>query len=435
MARGLLIAAPHSGSGKTTITLGLLRALRHRGEALRPMKAGPDFIDPAFHTFAAGSACINLDPWAMRSQLIETLATPPDDNSMLVVEAMMGLFDGAADGTGSAADLAQHLSLPVVLVVDAAKQSHSIAALVSGFQNYRSGVNVAGVILNKVGSARHEAMLREALKPLSIPVVGVVMRDNKLELPSRHLGLVQAGEHGALEQFVEHAAKVMETSLDMDFLTQLTCDIPGDIPRGNRVQVMAPPAQTIAIARDEAFAFFYPHLLNGWQEQGASLSFFSPLNNEAPADDCEFVFLPGGYPELHGGRLAGNTKFLDGLRLAVGRGAFVYGECGGYIVLGKSMVDAKGVRHNMANLLPLETSFEKRKFHLGYRLATTLTDFPLAPKGSILTAHEFHYTSALHEGEGDRLFQVEDARGENLGACGLRHNTVAGSYMHIIDRR
>ena len=430
-SRGFIIAAPHSGSGKTTITLGLLRALHHRGEALKPMKAGPDFIDPVFHTFAANSACINLDPWAMRPQLIEALATPEGDNSLIVVEAMMGLFDGAANGTGSAADLAQHLSLPVVLVVDAAKQSHSIAALVSGFQNYRSDVNVAGVILNKVGSARHEAMLREALDALSIPVVGIVMRDEKLALPSRHLGLVQAGEHEALEKFVEHAAEVMKASVDMNFLAQLTCNIPS----GDRAQVIAPPAQKIAIARDEAFAFAFPHLLNGWQDQGASLSFFSPLNDEAPDDDCEFVFLPGGYPELHGGRLAGNTGFIDGLRSAAKRGAFLYGECGGYIVLGNSMVDGEGVRHKMANLLPLETSFEKRKLHLGYRLATTLTDFPLAPKGSVLSTHEFHYTIALHEGEGERLFQVEDARGENLGECGLLRNTVAGSYMHIIDRR
>ena len=431
MANGFIISAPHSGSGKTTITLGLLRALKRQGVAVGTAKAGPDFIDPAFHSIAAGGDCINLDPWAMRPELVAGLASSLSNKSMLVVEAMMGLFDGAADGTGSAADLALQLGLPVVLVVDAAKQSHSIAALVSGFANHRKELNVIGVILNRVGSKRHELMLREALAEISISVIGAVPRDEKLSLSSRHLGLVQAGEHGDLEQFIEQAADVMESNLDLEVLKKLTCKI----PYCDNVSSITPPAQNISIARDEAFAFIYPHLLKGWQEQGASLSFFSPLINEAPRDDCQFVFLPGGYPELHGGRLSGNSTFLNGLRDVAERGVFIYGECGGYMVLGEVLVDGNGHRHKMANLLPLETSFEKRKLHLGYRLAKVLEDIPFAPKGAELTAHEFHYTSAVKEGEGERLFHAEDARGETLGTCGLRRNTVAGSYLHIIDQQ
>ena len=431
MTNGFIIAAPHSGSGKTTVTLGVLRATKRRGIGVGPAKAGPDFIDPVFHATASGKRCINLDPWAMRKELVRDLAADQQAGGTLVVEAMMGLFDGAADGTGSAADLAELLNLPVVLVVDAAKQSHSIAALVSGFQNYRDGLDVAGVILNRVGSPRHEAMLREALGTISMPVVGAVPRDGQLVLPERHLGLVQADEHVGLEAFVEHAADVMDACLDWGFLGKLTRTSAEE----RSTPCLAPLGQHIAVARDRAFAFAYPHLLDGWKKQGAELSFFSPLLDEAPDANCGAVFLPGGYPELHAGRLASNKNFMNGLRTVAEGGSFVYGECGGYMVLGEGLVDAEGVRHEMANLLPLVTSFENRKLHLGYRLATPLSPLPFAPSKTVLTAHEFHYSTIVREGKADRLFKVEDARGEDLGSSGLRIGSVAGSYMHLIDSR
>ncbi len=432
MAHGFLIAAPHSGSGKTTITLGLLRALRNKGVALGPAKAGPDFIDPAFHTAASGSACVNLDPWAMRHGLIQDLAARQAEKGLLVVEAMMGLFDGAADGSGAASDVAVALNLPVVLVVDAARQSHSIAALVRGFRDHRTDVSIAGVVLNRVGSLRHETMLREALAGISVPVLGVVGRDEKLALPSRHLGLVQAKEIDALETFIDHAAAAVGDQLDLDRLTSL--ELASIKPGG--VCTLRPPGQRIAVARDIAFAFSYPHLLCGWQEQGASLSFFSPLDNEAPDSDADAVFLPGGYPELHAQQLAANRIFLDGLRRAATSGAFVYGECGGYMVLGEKLIDAEGQHHKMANLLPLVTSFETRNLHLGYRLAKPLSSLPFADESEpVFTVHEFHYSTAVREGNVDPLFKVEDARGQDLGLSGMRVGGVAGSYMHLIDRR
>ena len=427
---GFLIAAPHSGSGKTTITLGLLRALKRAGHKVSSAKAGPDFIDPAFHAAASGRDCLNLDPWAMRPDLILSLAGQADE--VLVVEGMMGLFDGGADGKGSAADLAQLLQLPVVMVVDAAKQSHSIAALVSGFCNFRDDIEIAGVILNNVGSPRHEAMLREALEAIAVPVLGCVFRNDDLQHPSRHLGLKQAGEREDLEAFLEKAADQIEGAVDLDGLLKLKRS-----DGAYRAVTSLPPlGQKIALAQDIAFAFTYPHLVNSWRAQGVEIVEFSPLKDEAPASDCDAVFLPGGYPELHAKRLAQCGSFLSGLNQTAQSGAFVYGECGGFMVLGDALIDADGNRHAMAGLLPLTTSFAQRKLHLGYRRIELMADTPLGASGTLLTGHEFHYSSLTAAGPADSpLFRAKDARGQDLGAYGMISGNVAGSYLHLIDRQ
>jgi cobyrinic acid a,c-diamide synthase len=428
--KGLIVAAPASGSGKTTVTLGLLRALRDLGVEIAPAKAGPDYIDPAYHTVASGVPCVNLDPWAMRPDLISALASRhTEGGKMLVVEGMMGLFDGAMDGRGSAADLATHLSLPVILVLDCGRQSHSIAALVSGFRDFRRNVMIAGLILNRVGSARHEAMLRAALEPVGIPVLGSVPRDQKLQLPERHLGLVQAGEHLDLDNFIAHAASVISERIDLKNIQQIAGRYGSTESMANIARI-PPLGQRIAVARDNAFAFSYLHLLDGWRRRGAQVSFFSPLADEPPANGSDAIYLPGGYPELHAGRLAQAASFSAGIQQAADRGALIYGECGGYMVLGESIEDAEGKKHEMLGLLPVETSFAKRKMHLGYRRLEPLTVWPFqAP----LTGHEFHYASIVREGDAARLFRVRDALGEDLGEAGLRVGSVCGSYMHIID--
>jgi cobyrinic acid a,c-diamide synthase len=429
--KGFLVAAPHSGSGKTTITLGLMRALKDRGIAVAPAKAGPDYIDPAFHTAASGETCINLDPWAMRSDLIRILAVRHSANGrLLAVEGMMGLFDSAADGEGSPADLAALLGLPVVFVVDCARMAHSIAALVSGFNRYRSDVLIAGVILNRVGSARHEQMLRHALEPTGVPVVGAIRSDPSLALPSRHLGLVQAQENENLERFIADAAFAVTVGVDLDRIAGLTAVEPRE-PVTAGVPRIPPLGQKIAVARDSAFSFFYPHLLRGWRRHGAEISFFSPLKDQSPPEDADAVYLPGGYPELHAGKLAAAKRFKDGLKKKADAGVPVFGECGGYMVLGEGLVDAEGEHHAMAGLLPLVTSYAKQKRHLGYR---RLKPLKASPWKLALTAHEYHYSTVVTEGSGDRLFEAEDARGDDLGKAGLRRGSVAGSYMHVIDR-
>ncbi|WP_428699424.1 cobyrinate a,c-diamide synthase [Stappia sp.] len=425
---GLVVAAPSSGAGKTVLTLALLRALARRGLRVASGKTGPDYIDPAFHAAASGRPCVNLDPFAMRGELLDRLAARQAvEADMVVIEGVMGLFDGAADGSGSTADLAARLSLPVMLVVDAAKQSQSVAALVRGFRDHRTDIDVAGVILNRTGSPRHETMLRAALGEIGMPVLGAIARDAALDLPERHLGLVQAGEHGDLAAFLDRAAERLEASCDLDALIRLA----RPVPAAGEASTLSPPGQRVAIARDIAFAFSYPHLLEGWRAQGAEITFFSPLADEGPDSDADAVYLPGGYPELHAGRIAAASTFRAGMHAAAARGALVYGECGGYMVLGDELVDAQGIRHAMLGLLPLETSFSTRKRHLGYR---RLLAHAGAPWQGRLTGHEFHYSTLVREGEASRLFEARDAAGTLIGDVGLRVGRVMGSYIHLIDR-
>ncbi len=423
--KGLLIAAPGSGSGKTTVTLGILRALTRRGIDVRGAKSGPDYIDPRFHEAATGHPCPNLDAWAMSEARLRALAVgdvSPDQ--LLIVEGAVGLFDGAPpQGKGACADLARLFDMPVILVVDAARMAGSVAALVQGFVGHDPRTRITGVILNKVGSERHLKMLSRALEPLEVPLIGALPRSEALTQPSRHLGLVQAGERADLDAFLDAAADAVETHLDLDQLVALAENI-GPAPEMPRIP---PPAQSIAVAQDQAFAFAYPHLLDDWRAGGAEIRFFSPLANEAPPR-CDLTYLPGGYPELHAGKLAANHVFLQGLREAAARRQ-VYGECGGYMVLGAGLIDKDGVRHKMAGLLGLETSFATRKLHLGYRSAQG-TAGPF--KGS-WSAHEFHYATTLRA-EGTPLFTAEDAEGTDLGPQGLIQGSVSGSFLHLIDR-
>lgn len=432
---GLIIAAPASGSGKTVVTLGLLRHLRDAGQAVASCKVGPDYIDPRFHEAASGRPCLNLDPWAMRPATLARLAAEAADGAgLLVVEGVMGLFDGASDGTGSTADLAAAFGWPVVLVLDVRAQAQSAAALVHGFRSFRPEVAVAGIILNRIGSAGHEAMLRAALAPLGVPVLGALPRRPDLILPERHLGLVQAAEHPDLEAFLEQAGHLAGSHLDTGALRALARPAAPPADPAADGTTLPPLGQRIAIARDDAFAFAYPHLLRDWRAGGAELLPFSPLADQAPDGTADAVFLPGGYPELHAGRLTGNQNFLGGLRRAAERGAVIYGECGGYMVLGRGLVDAAGMRHALAGLLPVETSFAQRRLHLGYRHAETVADGPLGAAGTAVRGHEFHYATLVEETADAPLFRAWDARGTALGNLGTRRGRVGGSFLHLVDR-
>ncbi|MDB5562623.1 MAG: Cobyrinic acid A,C-diamide synthase [Hyphomicrobiales bacterium] len=426
MADGLIIAAPRSGSGKTTLTLGLLAALRARGVSVAPAKTGPDYIDTAILARAAGREAINLDPWAMSPSRLKGLAaTHAAGDELLLVEGVMGLFDGAADGKGSTGDLAAILDLPVILVVDAERQSQSIAPLVAGFAHWRRDVRVAGIIVNRVATTRHELMLRTALAETSLPVLGVIPRRETLALPERHLGLVLPDEIAQFAAVVDEAAEVVAEFIDLAGLLALARPLE-PTPAATR---LAPLGQHIAIARDDAFAFLYPHMLADWRAQGASLSLFAPLADEAPDASADAVFLPGGYPELHGARLATADNFKAGLRQAQNRGALIYGECGGFMVLGEVLVDKAGIPHAMAGLLPATTRIDRPKRTLGYR--HLIHQSPL-PWGARLYGHEFHYSSAK-QSRLTPLFHATDALGEPLPAMGAVEGRVMGSYAHVID--
>ena len=419
ISRGIILSAPSSASGKTTITLGLLRALKLAGIPVRSAKSGPDYIDPRFHAAASGAECFNLDAWAMSPDSIRMLASGA---LPLIIEGAMGLFDGALpDGKGSTADLARILGLPIVLVLDVASQAQSVAAVALGFSQLAPDIKIAGLILNKVASPRHNRMLCTALEPLGIPILGSVYRQADLETPSRHLGLVQAQELEQLENFLDTTANMVSEAVDINQLLSLMSNInqPSSIPK-----LLPPPAQSIAIAKDAAFSFSYPHLLREWHNMGAEISFFSPLENQAPKL-ADLIFLPGGYPELHAEKLANADIFKKAMKSALS----VYGECGGYMAMGEGLVDAYGTRHEMLGLLSLETSFANRKLNLGYRNLTPkrLWSIPL-------TGHEFHYATTLRA-NGDPLFQATDAEGLQLPNMGLVNGTASGSFAHIIDRQ
>ena len=432
-APGWLVAAPRSGGGKTTVTLALVAALRRRGVRVRTAKCGPDYIDPAFHAAASGAPGVNLDSWAMPPALMDRLfAEAVSDTEFLVVESAMGLFDGVAGPpgrTGSAADVAARYGLPVLLVLDVSGQAQTAAAVAHGMAGFDPAVRVGGVVLNRVGSVKHRHAVESAMR---LPVMGAVPRDTSLTLPERHLGLVQAAEHPALDMQLARLADMAERCLDLDRLRAPPSPTPHPqaggfwVPEGEGQQALPPPGQRIALARDAAFSFTYPHVLAAWRRAGAELLPFSPLANEPPPEAADCCWLPGGYPELHAGSLAVADRFRAGLRdFAATRP--VHGECGGHMVLGAGLTDADGVRHAMAGLLSHATSFARRSLHLGYRRATL-------PGGGVLRGHEFHYATVAEPGTDLPYADVEDASGAALGPMGGRRGHVTGSFFHAIAR-
>ena len=435
MTRGLMIAAPRSGSGKTTATLGLLRAFKRRGVDVVGLKSGPDYIDPAFHAAASGREGVNLNSWAMAPELLAALAAgAARDSALALCEASMGVFDGipgAAGRTGASADVAAALGMPVLLVIDVSGQAQSAAAIVKGCAVYDARLKVAGVIVNRVGSERHRRLVVEAIEAMGIPVVGALPRNESVTLPERHLGLVQAGETEALEARLDAIADFIEAHVDCERVLALAADL-NLASSSAPLAAVRPPGQRIALARDAAFSFIYPHLVQGWRAAGAEIVPFSPLADEPPPSDCDVCWLPGGYPELHAGRFAAAARFRDALR-RFAETRPVHGECGGYMALGESLIDASGVAHPMAGLLGVETSFEKRRMTLGYREARIASDCALGPcRALVLRGHEFHYATIVASGGDDPFAYVRDVYGAPPAPAGSRRGRVTGSFFHVI---
>ncbi|MBY6163545.1 cobyrinate a,c-diamide synthase [Mameliella alba] len=441
--RGLMISAPASGTGKTTVMLGLLRALRDEGLSVQPFKSGPDYIDPAFHLAASGRASFNLDTWAMDGGLLDAISAQAKGADICIGEGSMGLYDGVAtrgqSGFGSSAETARRMDWPVVLVVDVGGQAQSAAATALGFREYMPDLPFAGVILNRCASPRHERLTRLGMERAGIEVLGVLPRRGDLTLPERHLGLIQAIEHPDLEAAISGYADFLRAHVDLDRI-RAAADGLSDAPTSGlrpsaarppaASAILRPPAQRIALARDAAFSFTYPHLLEGWRAAGAEILPFSPLADEAPEDSADIVWLPGGYPELHAGRLAAAGHFREGLR-RFAETRPVHGECGGYMALGEALIDKEGVSHRMAGLLGLVTSYEKRKFHLGYRRAVLEAGMPGLAPGAALRGHEFHYSTILDQPDAP-LARVADADGNPVPETGSVRGNVTGTFFHLI---
>lgn len=429
MPPGILISAPSSGTGKTTVMLGLLRALAEDGLKVQPFKSGPDYIDPAFHHAAARRPAYNLDTWAMPPALAGGISEQAQGADVVVAEGSMGLFDGVAtrgeNGFGSSAETALMMGWPVVLVIDVGGQAQSAAATALGFKTYNPDLPFAGVILNRCASPRHERLARLGMDKAGVNVLGVLPRRGDLSLPERHLGLIQAVEHPDLEAAITGYATFLREHVDLEAIKAAARA--GDAKTGT---LPKPPAQRIALARDAAFSFTYPHLLTGWRNAGAEILPFSPLADEAPDPSADLVWLPGGYPELHAGKLAANQTYLTGLRKHAATKP-VHGECGGYMALGTALIDKDGTRHEMAGLLGLVTSYAKRKFHLGYRQATLNAPMLGFDTGVRLRGHEFHYTTILEEPD-EPLAQVGDADGNPVPETGSIKGHVTGTFFHLI---
>ncbi|WP_370341515.1 cobyrinate a,c-diamide synthase [Pararhodobacter marinus] len=428
--KGILVSAPASGTGKTTVMLGLLRALSEDGLTVQPFKSGPDYIDPAFHRAACGRASFNLDSWAMGAGLLDAIASEAEGADLCVAEGSMGLYDGVAYagalGHGSSAETAARMGWPVVLVVDVSGQAQSAAATALGFRAYRPNLPFAGVILNRVASPRHERLARLGMEAAGMPVLGVLPRRGDLKLPERHLGLVQAVEHPDLDRAIADYAAFLRENVDLSAIRAAADGASMTHPTALRIPS---PAQRIALAQDAAFSFAYPHLVEGWRRAGAEILPFSPLADEAPPP-ADLVWLPGGYPELHAGKLAAATRFRAGLRRHAETKP-VHGECGGYMALGAALIDKDGRRHEMAGLLGLVTSYEKRKMHLGYRRAELVADMPGHAAGAVLRGHEFHYSTILEQPDAV-LARVTDAEGAAVAETGSVRGTVSGTFFHLI---
>ncbi len=431
MSVGLIIAAPASGTGKTTVTLGLARAFADAGRAVRCFKSGPDYIDPAFHAAASRQGSVNLDTWAMTPARIGALIGAAQDGDLVLAEGSMGLFDGVAvpgeAGNGSSADLAALTGWPVVVVLDCSGQAQTAAAVARGLMGFRADVRVAGVILNRVASPRHEALLRDGMDRAGVRVFGALPRLAALSLPERHLGLVQAVEHPQLEAFIAEVARMVAAHVDLAGLA----DMAGPLHALDRAAVqIPPPGQRIALAKDAAFSFTYPHLVDQWRAAGATILPFSPLADQGPDASADACWLPGGYPELHAGLLAANMRFRDGLH-SFAQTRPVHGECGGYMAMGAGLVDAKGQRHQMAGLLGLESSFEKRRMHLGYRLARLTSPAAGFGAGARLRGHEFHYATITSQPDAP-LASVVDSNALPVAETGSRRGLATGTFFHLI---
>lgn len=439
--KSIIIAAPQSGSGKTTITLGIMACLRRRGLKIAPFKVGPDFIDPGYHRLVAGRPSINLDGWMCGADFVrETFACHGSGTDMAVIEGVMGLFDGIGESgeEGSTAQVARLTGSPVVLVVDAGRMAGSAAALVKGFAEFDPLVNLAAVIFNNVAGDNHGRLLRKAMAAAlpQVRVLGCIGRDERLHIPSRHLGLLTAEENPLSPGFLQHLADTLERCLDVDLLCNLSCTHSHDAGKhcnategnggGNHVP--------IAVARDEAFCFVYDDNLRLLREAGCHIAEFSPLRDRALPAGIGGIYLPGGYPEIFAGTLAANTAMKEAIHAAVEKGMPVYAECGGFIYLTGGVRDSNSdgePLHRFVGIFPVATRMLQRRKALGYREIVTQADSLLGSAGLSARGHEFHY-SEMDEMPGDveRLYQVRK-QGMDLGAEGYRYKNCLASYIHL----
>jgi cobyrinic acid a,c-diamide synthase len=440
----LVVAGASSNVGKTTVTAGLIAALRQRGLVVQPFKCGPDYVDPSYHERAAGRPCRNLDTWMLSdAQLLDSFARACQDADIAVIEGVMGLYDGSDwhDERGSTAQIAKLLSAPVLLVLDISGSARSAAAVALGYQNFDPAVAIQGVVLNFAGSERHAQGCAEAIaNTTALPMLGWLPRELQLQIPERHLGLVPGGEQVDSNALIAEMAVAVSARFDVDGIVRVA----GRAVAGAGEAVPDPPSRdthrrasrpTIAVARDEAFCFYYPENLELLVEEGAKIEFFSPLRGERPDANAAGVYLGGGYPELHGPALASNTGLWSALKDLHAADAPIYAECGGFMVLTEGLTDTEGHSWPMAGLLPGFARMSGKLAALGYRHATALRSNLLVEPGDALRGHEFRYSSWVRDtgvAEDTAAWQVRGTRGDApADAVGFARGNLLASYLHV----
>jgi cobyrinic acid a,c-diamide synthase len=435
--KAIIIAAPQSGSGKTTITLGIMECLKRRGLVVAPFKVGPDFIDPGYHRFVTGHPSINLDGWMCGPRFVqETFARHSAAVDIAVIEGVMGLFDGIGGNTdeGSTAQIAKLTGSPVILVIDAKGLARSGAAIVKGFAEFDPELVLAGVIFNNVASENHGRMLQQSVEAAlpGLKVLGCVPRDEKLHIPSRHLGLMTADENPLPQEFLDHLVEVIRGSVDLGLLwtvaTSHSLEI--DLPDGEEFPAVPQEKVRIAVARDSAFCFVYEDNLRLLREAGGEIVTFSPLRNEQLPPGVGGVYLPGGYPEVFSETLAANLAVKDALRAAIEAGMPVYAECGGFVYLTRGVIEGE-VLFPFVGVYPVTTIMLPRRKALGYREIETVGATIIGPARTLARGHEFHYSEMAAMPETVvRNYRVSK-NGLELGMEGYGYKNCLASYNHL----
>jgi cobyrinic acid a,c-diamide synthase len=432
----IVLAAPASGSGKTTVTLGIMAALRRRGLRVAPFKVGPDYIDPQFHRVAAVRESYNLDRFFLGEEGIRrTFAHGVAGAEIAIIEGVMGLFDGLSpeSNDGSTADVAAILGAPVVLVVDAAGMGRSLAALLQGFRTFDPRIEIAGVILNGLKTERHLEYLRSALDAEKIPILGCLIRDADLSLPERHLGLVPPPEHAALDRLIDSIASAVEKTIDLERLIELASGV-------NAIRSVAPrpsvpiPLRPIRIgwAEDEAFSFSYRENKDLLEEAGAEIVTFSPLKDAAFPEDLDALWIGGGYPEIFVEELSRNRTMIEAIRSFADRGKVIHAECGGLMYLCEWFEKADGERVPLVRLIPGGTRLSDKLQSFGYAEATLLRDLPFGLAGTKIRGHRFHYSEYMAVEELlPAAYSLHRPSGKECGTEGLVRGNVIASYLHI----
>ena len=428
----VVIAATQSSSGKTTVVTGILRALKNRGMVVQPYKVGPDYIDPSYHGMAAGRMGHNLDTWLVpESKINDLFASECIGADIAIIEGVMGLDDGGKNGISSTAQLAKKLQAPVILVINAQSMGDSAAAIALGFKLYDQDVNLAGVILNRLGSPTHKALIEEAMAKINIPVYGAVFRDNAVTMPERHLGLTPAQENNA-QAVVNKIAEKIANEVYLDKIIKLAQTAPA-LEISDEITENKQKDIKIGVARDKAFSFYYPASLAQLAKCGVEIKFFSPLNDETIPEDVDALIFGGGFPEVFARELAANTSMINSIKQANAKKMPIYAECGGFMYLMEGIYDFEQKFYPMVSLIPAKAQMHKKLQMVGYVQAEILHDNIIGTKGKVFNGHEFHFSTQI-ENETEAFpwaFEFTKMRNNAKYKAGYAKDNIVGSYLHL----